>query len=79
MDTFDLNRVIIAGRYDLPPFKTSSQMMLGDALMDATVHENDRLLLVVHEQEIFALTARHMSYFHVAQGEIGGKPWMVVF
>ncbi len=62
------------------PFNIDSPQSLRKALNDGAVTENTNLIgIELPGEKMVALTAKQLSYHHVAQGELDGEPWMITF
>ena len=60
-------------------FSVPSSAAAGTPLADSGLHPGTELLLWERGGETRALTVRQMAYHHVAQGELGGEPYVVTF
>lgn len=76
---FDPDRAWIADTGQFDPFVVETMKPLKDALDDKEVESSTWLLVVEHPAGRLALVTDQLSYHHVAQGSIGGEPWMVSF
>lgn len=61
------------------PFYVTSIQSLRDALVHREVRDTTPLLVMESDAGRIALLTHQMSYHHVAQGTIAGRPWMVSF
>ena len=76
---FEPGRAILNDVWGFDPFPVTKMEPLEDALEDGRVGENTAVLLLRRGDTRLALLTRQMSYHHIAQGELGGEPWMVSF
>ena len=76
---FDSNRAMLLKNNIYQPFEVKTTTPLREALKRGDVHEDMPILVVEHKKWRLALLTRQINYHHVAQGEVGGEPWMVSF
>lgn len=79
IDSFDISRAIIQDKPTFKPFYPKEYQSLHLALKQGDVDPEQHLLIADIGSHIMALDLRQMSYHHVAQGELAGKPWLVAF
>jgi hypothetical protein len=78
-EQFDPSLAILHDKDQFEPFVAGSTTPLNQAFAQNKIRGNTPLLLINHDDNHIALSMEQMAYHHVAQGEIGGKPWMVSF
>lgn len=76
---FDPERVITAGGGLIRPFRVRETRPLYDVLKAGEIRGDTPVLVVERGDDTIVLFTSQMSYYHVAQGEIGGKSWGVFF
>ena len=78
--SFNFDKAI---QYKSSPFKAfdveDDFMPLSDAIQQGDIEPDNPVLVAERASSIIVLDRREMSYHHVAQGEMNGEPWMVVF
>ena len=79
MTDFDIDRAIIGKKDLFPPFHVKSYTLLGEALDKGFVQGDTLALVTETEAGSIALLTNQMTYHHIAQGDLKGNPWMVVF
>ena len=79
MSEFDAHRALLVRRDIFAPFRVTSTRLLRDALSSGSVHEGAPVLVVERDAATMVLLRRHLTYHHVAQGEVEGEPWMVSY
>ena len=79
MTGFDVQRALLVRKDIFTPFYVTATRPLQDALDNGDVHENAPVLVAEWDAATMVLLRRQLTYHHVAQGEAGGKPWMVSF
>ena len=62
--------------FAFPPFEVPAQ---GTSLSSLNLLEDLELILFTRGTSTHALIAREMAFHHVAQGELGGQPYLVSF
>lgn len=61
------------------PLRVEKTILLRDALKQGKIKSDTDLLLLNHPDEPLALVKGEMAYHHVAQGHLGGEPYLVSF
>ncbi len=61
------------------PFQATRYLLLTEAIEQGRIESLEPVLHAKIQGESVVLLTRQMTYHHVAQGVIGGKPWMVSF
>ena len=77
--TIDLSRAKLLDKPQFEPFYVRKLRPLVEAIRAGNAGEGTALLVTVCEGGAIALDAAHMSYHHVAQGELAGDPWLVTY
>ena len=77
--TFDAERAMLMKRELFRPLTVERTERLADALARRKVAADTQLLLLEREGEALALRTHEMIYHHVAQGELGGRPFVATF
>lgn len=77
--SFEPDRAILdlGGAFD--PFRVTSWESLAEAREQGKVGDETRVLVLARGDARLALLTNQMAYHHLAQGELGGEPWMVSF
>ncbi len=73
---FDLKRAHLKGPDRFPRFRVPSR---GEPLSASGLDPGELILLFERGRDRQALLVTEMAYFHVAQGELDGQPYVVVF
>jgi hypothetical protein len=76
---FDTSRATLKSKDTFQPFHVKSTRPLQEALASGNVRQDTPVLVMEGDTGTLALLTQQMSYHHVAQGEMAGKPWMVSF
>jgi len=76
---FDTGRAIFWGKPNFTPLRDPEFKSLRAAIRAQEVNEDTPVLTFEVGGKTLTLVTRHMSYHHVAQGEMAGEPWMVTF
>ena len=79
VEGFDPDRALFFAEPNFIPLRDPAWIRLDVALEEGAVEEDTPVLLLEAGGEALALVSSHMSYHHVAQGEMAGEPWMVTF
>ena len=62
------------------PFPVTRTEPLATAIAEGRATPEDDLLVVAHDADnVTALSREQMAFHHVAQGVVGGQPWVVFF
>ena len=77
--TFDAERAMLMKRELFRPLTVERTERLADALARRKVAADTQLLLLERDGEALALRTHEMIYHHVAQGELGGRPFVATF
>jgi hypothetical protein len=77
MAEFDLNRANLRDKEIFPPLYVEKTVPLSEALARSDVRKDTHLMVIERKKKMLALLTKQMIYYHVAQGEIDGEPWMV--
>ena len=77
--TFDAERAMLMKRELFRPLTVERTERLADALALRKVAADTQLLLLERDGEALALRTHEMIYHHVAQGELGGRPFVATF
>ena len=77
--TFDAERAMLMKRELFRPLTVQRTERLADALTRKRVAADTPLLLLERDGEALALRTHQMIYHHVAQGELGGRPFVATF
>ena len=78
-ETFDADRAMLMKKELFRPLVVLGTEGLAEALTRKKVAEDSMLLLLEREGEALALRTHEMIYHHVAQGELGGRPFVATF
>jgi len=78
-DGFDVERAYIGVAPLFTPLRNPEWLPLRRARTAGAVSDDTPMLVFSAGGETLSLVTAHMSYHHVAQGEIAGEPWMVTF
>jgi len=76
---FDPRRAVTAGGGMIRPFMVKDLRPLKDALAAGDMKDDTPVLVVGRGGTAVILLTQQMSYYHVAQGELSGRPWGVFF
>ena len=76
---FETSRAFLARRDLFSPLHVSPTRSLRDALTTGELQRDAPVLVIEQGEAAMVLLTRHLTYHHVAQGELAGKPWMVSF
>ena len=76
---FDVERAYLGLAPLFTPMREPEWEPLRDVLRRGEVHDRTPVLVFEAGGETLVLVTAHMSYHHVAQGEMAGEPWMVTF
>ena len=76
---FDARRALLMHRDIFPPLLVQATQRLRNQVTNGNVHEETPVLVTERDAATMVLLRRQLSYHHVAQGEVGGEPWMVSF
>ncbi len=74
--SFDPARAKLRGRSLFPPLAVKGE---GEALADSGLAADDELIVIERGGAKISFVLREMAYHHVAQGELGGEPYLVSF
>ena len=77
MAAFDSNRANLRDKEIFPPLYVEATVPLSDALAGGDLRKDTHLMVIERKERMLALLTKQMIYYHVAQGEIDGEPWMV--
>ncbi len=72
----DYSNASISDKWRFEPFQVPAQ---GELLKEQRLPDDFELILVERNGERRAFSMREMAYHHVAQGELGGVPFLVCF
>lgn len=73
---FDIRRAEV--REIFPPLRAGRLRPLAERLQDGLLAD-EPLLVLARPSGVIALSTTELSYYHVAQGELAGEPWLVTF
>jgi hypothetical protein len=73
---FDPSKAILRGPGLFPPFRPRGA---GEPLAAAGLPEDEMLIVVERAEGRRAFVVTELAYHHVAQGRIGGEPYLVCF
>jgi hypothetical protein len=76
---FEPSRAFLMRRDIFPPLHVGPTRSLRDALATGDLRRDAPVLVVEQGAAATVLLTRQLTYHHVAQGEVGGEPWMVSF
>jgi hypothetical protein len=79
MTEFDVRRALLVRMDIFAPLNVTTTRPLRDALAGGSVRENAPVLVAYRDAATVVLLKRQLTYHHVAQGELGGEPWMVSY
>ena len=79
MTGFDTQRAVLNEADMFEPFVVQSTEPLLDALLDKKVGASTPLLLLERDGAVLTLLTRQMIYYHVAQGELNGVPFLATY
>ena len=77
--TFDASRAILSARSRWPPFEVKATVPLGRALEQGRVQANMPVVVMEVADQALAFSTVQIAFHHVAQGQTGGEPWLVIF
>jgi len=76
---FDVERAYLGRAPLFTPLRDPEWVPLRRARTAGAVSDDTPMLVFEAGGETLSLVTAHMSYHHVAQGEMAGEPWMVTF
>ncbi len=76
---FDASRAVLKDKDIFQPFHVKATSPLREALASGEVLKDTPVLVMKNDVGTLVLLTQQMSYHHVAQGEMAGKPWLVSF
>lgn len=76
---FDISRAMLRDKDMFSPFHVKATHPLREALARGDVREKTLVLLMEHKAGTLAFLTQQMVYHHLADGEIAGKPWTIIF
>lgn len=76
---FDTRLAILSKKNLFKPFEVKKTEPLRDVVKRGEVTEEREILMMENDRGGLALLTDQMSYHHIAQGEVEGKPWLVSF
>jgi hypothetical protein len=76
---FDRKRVATAGSGLIRPFRVKETRLLSAVLKEGKIRDDTPVLVAERGEATVVLLTSQMSYYHVAQGELGGKSWGIFF
>lgn len=79
MSSVNIKKEMVFSDLPFKPLNVSLTESLGELLALGHVLPDQRLLVAEREGGVIALDMKQMGYYHVAQGELAGEPWMVGF
>ena len=77
MVSFDSSRANLRDKEIFPPLYVEETVPLSESLKRGDVRDDTHLMVIERKTRMLALLTKQMIYYHVAQGEIEGEPWMV--
>jgi len=77
MTEFDVRRALLVRGDIFAPFRVKRTRPLRAALERRVLPTDEPVVVTECSAAPVVLLKRHLAYHHVAQGEIGGAPWMV--
>ena len=77
MIEFDARRALLVRGDIFAPFRVKATRPLSDALARRVLRADEPVVVAECNAAPIVLLKRHMSFHHVAQGEIAGEPWLV--
>ena len=77
--TFDANRAILSRKDLFRPLPVQRTERLANTLAGEKVKADAPLLLLEQDDAVLTLLTHQMIYHHVAQGELGGTPFLATF
>ena len=72
----DRSNAVIANTWQFKPFQVTQK---GELLKNMNLPKDFELILARRNGERRAFSMREMAYHHIAQGELGGEPFLVSF
>ena len=79
MTKFDVSRAMLRDKDIFSPFHVKATHPLREALARGDVRKNTAVLVMEHKAGRLTLLTQQMISHHIAEGEMSGQPWMVVF
>lgn len=79
MSNFDIRSALLKNKDMFEPFHARTTRRLQDMVAAGHIKGRVSVLVMEREREALVLLTHQMTYHHVAQGEISGRPWMVSF
>lgn len=80
MDSFlDEQRAILLSEPEPNPYNVQHDYSLAEALAQCLIHPNEPYLVAPLGDTAILLPMLAMIYHHVAQGQLGDRPWMAAF
>ncbi len=79
MAGFDMSRASVKDKDLFKPFNVRATRPLKQFMARGDVAGDTPVLLMEGEAGSLVLLTHQMTYHHVAQGELAGRPWMVSF
>ena len=76
--SFDLNRAML-NQADFMPFVVTETTPLSQVMSSNQVKMDTPLMVSPKHEPPLAVLLSQMAYHHVAQGDIGGEPWLFSF
>ncbi|MFQ5705390.1 MAG: hypothetical protein ACE5HT_15405 [Gemmatimonadales bacterium] len=73
---FDVSRAMLRGPDTFERFRVTNRTL---RLAAAGLRDDEELLVIERGTERLAFSIMQMAYHHVAQGELGGEPYLVAF
>lgn len=74
--SIDRKNAFISRKWHFQPFQVSGE---GEFLKDMNLPDDFELILAERNGARRAFSMREMAYHHIAQGELGGEPFLVSF
>ncbi|NIS71511.1 MAG: hypothetical protein GTO12_22025 [Proteobacteria bacterium] len=78
-NVIDIDRALLRDQDLFPPFEVKDTVPLSKALTQGNVRKDTPIVLMESQTGSVSLLTHQMTYHHVAQGEMPGRPWMVTF
>ena len=79
VNEFDVSRAMLRDKDIFSPFQVKATHSLQEVLARGDVRDDAPVLVMESKAVKLALLTQQVTSYHVAQGEIAGQPWMVVF